>query len=270
MHVINGRPLCAALSLACTAAYAGPIPIEDLARQPALQSVSMSPDGKHLVALIPSPGNPEETALASWDTDALGGAPKVVTPSGERMKFIAAGALKSDQILAVGRQEWTGPLGGCGEGSVSGATKTFVVKTYLTDQSQKTFNEAFTDNTRKLGVSEQTQRCLELGGSASLVNMLPLDPDRVIIRQLSEISLTANYYLYNLKTKETELLFRGGTRAQPALFDPRTGKVDVRDERAGARWWRAVLGIDRQWLELRQGQHRGCRAMGSPERADCW
>lgn len=227
MLVINGRPLCAALSLAlaCTAAYAGPIPIEDLARQPALQSVSMSPDGKHLVALIPSPGNPEETALASWDTDALGGAPKVVTPSGERMKFIAAGALKSDQILAVGRQEWTGQLGGCGEGSVSGATKTFVVKTYLTDQSQKTFNEAFTDNTRKLGVSEQTQRCLELGGSASLVNMLPLDPDRVIIRQLSEISLTANYYLYNLKTKETELLFRGGTRAQPALFDPRTGKV---------------------------------------------
>lgn len=227
MHVINGRPLCAALSLtlACTTAYAGPIPIEDLARQPALQSVSMSPDGKHLVALIPSPGNPEETALASWDTDALGGAPKVVTPSGERMKFIAAGALKSDQILAVGRQEWTGQLGGCGEGSVSGATKTFVVKTYLTDQSQKTFNEAFTDNTRKLGVSEQTQRCLELGGSASLVNMLPLDPDRVIIRQLSEISLTANYYLYNLKTKETELLFRGGTRAQPALFDPRTGKV---------------------------------------------
>ncbi|WP_286069283.1 prolyl oligopeptidase family serine peptidase [Stenotrophomonas sp. 57] len=227
MHVINGRTLCAALSLAlaATAAHAAPIPIEDLARLPALQSVSMSPDGKHLVALIPSPGNPEETALASWDTDALGGAPKVITPSGERMKFIAVGALKSDQILAVGRQEWTGQLGGCGEGSVSGATKTFVVKTYLTDQSQKNFNEAFADNTRKLGVSEQTQRCLELGGSASLVNMLPLDPDRVIIRQLSEISLTSNYYLYNLKTKETELLFRGGTRAQPALFDPRTGKV---------------------------------------------
>lgn len=227
MHVISARTLCGALSmaLASATAHAAPIPIEDLARMPALQSVSMSPDGKHLVALIPSPGNPEETALASWDTDAMGGAPKVVTPSGDRMKFIAVGALKSDQILAVGRQEWTGQLGGCGEGSVSGATKTFVVKTYLTDQSQKTFNEAFADNTRKLGVSEQTQRCLELGGSASLVNMLPLDPDRVIIRQLSEITLTANYYLYNLKTKETELLFRGGTRAQPALFDPRSGKV---------------------------------------------
>lgn len=227
MHVISARTLCGALSMALASAmaHAAPIPIEDLARMPALQSVSMSPDGKHLVALIPSPGNPEETALASWDTDAMGGAPKVVTPSGDRMKFIAVGALKSDQILAVGRQEWTGQLGGCGEGSVSGATKTFVVKTYLTDQSQKTFNEAFADNTRKLGVSEQTQRCLELGGSASLVNMLPLDPDRVIIRQLSEITLTANYYLYNLRTKETELLFRGGTRAQPALFDPRSGKV---------------------------------------------
>lgn len=227
MHVISARILGTALSLALasTLAQASPIPVEDLARLPALQSVSLSPDGKYLVALIPSPGNPEETALASWDTDSMGGPPKVITPSGDRMKFIAAGALKAGQILAVGRQEWTGQLGGCGEGSVSGATKTFVVKTYLTDQSQKSFSEAFADNTRKLGVSEQTQRCLELGGSASLVNMLPLDPDRVIIRQLSEITLTSNYYLYNLKTKETELLFRGGTRAQPALFDPRSGKV---------------------------------------------
>lgn len=227
MHVISARILGTALSLALasTLAQASPIPVEDLARLPALQSVSLSPDGKYLVALIPSPGNPEETALASWDTDSMGGPPKVITPSGDRMKFIAAGALKAGQILAVGRQEWTGQLGGCGEGNVSGATKTFVVKTYLTDQSQKSFSEAFADNTRKLGVSEQTQRCLELGGSASLVNMLPLDPDRVIIRQLSEITLTSNYYLYNLKTKETELLFRGGTRAQPALFDPRSGKV---------------------------------------------
>jgi len=227
MHVIPRFRLGTALALALagTSAHAAPVPIEDLARLPALQSVSMSPDGKHLVALIPSPANPEETALASWDTDSLSGGPKVVTPSGDRMKFIAAAALKSDRILAVGRQEWTGQLGGCGEGSVSGATKTFVVKTYLTDTTQKDFGEAFADNTRKLGVSEQTQRCLELGGTASLVNMLPLDPDRVIIRQLSEISLTANYYLYNLKTKETELLFRGGTRAQPALFDARTGKV---------------------------------------------
>ncbi|MHB1059095.1 MAG: alpha/beta hydrolase family protein [Rhodanobacter sp.] len=217
--------------LASNLAHASePIPIEDLARLPALQSVSMSPDGKHLVALIPSPKHPDETALAVWDTSTLSSGPKVVTPSGDRMKFIAAAALKADKILAVARQEWTGELGGCGEGKVTGATRTFVVKAYLTGDDQKQFDEAFTSDVRKLGVSEQTQRCLELSGTASLVNMLPLDPDRVIIRQLSGVSLTANYYLYNLKTKGTELLFRGGTRATPALFDSRTGKVLAKSE----------------------------------------
>ena len=207
-----------------------PVPVESLARLPALQSVSMSPDGKHLVALVPSPKNPDETALATWDIDALSAGPKVITPSGEHMKFIAAAALKADKILAIARQEWTGELGGCGEGKTTGATRTFMVKAYLTGDDQKGFDQAFTSDVRKVGVSERTQRCLELAGTASLVNMLPMDPDRVIIRQISEISLTSSYYLYNLKTKETELLFRGGERATPALFDARTGKVLAKTE----------------------------------------
>lgn len=206
------------------------IPIDALARLPALQSVTMSPDGKRLVALVPSPTNPDETALATWDTDSLSTGPKVITPSGDHMKFISASALKAGKILAVGRQEWTGELAGCGEGKTTGSTKTFMIKAYLTGDDLKTFDEAFTSDTRKVGVSQQTQRCLELAGTASLVNMLPLDPDRVIIRQLSEISLTADYYLYNLKTKETELLFHGGARTTPSLFDSRTGKVLAKSE----------------------------------------
>lgn len=206
------------------------IPIEALARLPALQSVSMSPDGRHLVALIPSPRNADETALATWDMHSLSAGPKVVTPSGDHMKFISVYALKAGKILTVARQEWTGDLGGCGEGKATGATKTFMTKAYLTGDDQKQFDEAFASDVRKVGVSQRTQRCLELSGTASLVNTLPLDPDRVIIRQLSEISLTSDYYLYNLKTKETELLFRGGTRTTPALFDSRTGKVLAKSE----------------------------------------
>jgi dipeptidyl aminopeptidase/acylaminoacyl peptidase len=204
---------------------AQPIPIEALARQPALQSVSMSPDGKHLVALVPSPKDPDSTALATWDTDSLSTGPKVVTPSGDRMKFIGAYALKADKVLAIARQEWTGDIAGCGEGKATGSTKTFVVKTYLTNDDQKDFGEAFADDTRKVGVSKSTERCLEIAGTSSLVNMLPLDPDQVIISQLSQVTWTANYYRYNLKTKDRELLFKGGNRASPSLFDSRTGKV---------------------------------------------
>jgi dienelactone hydrolase len=72
--------------------------------------------------------------------------------------------------------------------------------------------------------------CLELAGTASLVDMLPLDPDRVIISRLSGLSLMASYYLYNLKTGEAQLLLHGSTRTSPALFDPRTGKVLVKSE----------------------------------------
>jgi dienelactone hydrolase len=207
-----------------------PISIEDLAREPALQSVSMSPDGKHLVGLIPSPTNKDETALATWDLNALTAAPKVLTPSGDHMKFIGAFALKSDKILAVARQEWTGQLGGCGEGKVVGATKTFVTKTYLTGDAQKKFDEAFARKSVRLGGSRNMDVCLELAGTASLVDMLPLDPDNVIIRRISGMSLMTNYYLYNLKTGDVELLFTGSTRTTPALFDSRTGKVLVKAE----------------------------------------
>ncbi|GAB3781265.1 alpha/beta hydrolase family protein [Dyella agri] len=206
------------------------IPIDTLARLPALQSMSMSPDGKHLVALVPSPKNPDETALATWDTGALDKGPTVVTPSGEHMKFIAASALKAGKILAIARQEWTGQLGGCGEGKVTGATRTFITKAYLTGDDQKSFKEAFAQDTRMTGVSKQTQECLELAGTTSLIDMLPLDPDKVIIRQLSGVSLGSNYYLYNLKTGDSELLFRDNLRASPSLFDSRTGKVLARVE----------------------------------------
>ncbi len=206
-----------------------PIPIEDLARLPAIQSVSMDPSGKHIVALIPSPNDKDETALATWDANAMPAPPKVVTPSGRSMKFIAAFALKADKILAVARQEWTGQLGGCGEGKVVGSTKTFVTKVYLTGDKQKHFDEAFASKKRHLGVSRNTEICRELAGTARLVDRLPLDPDNVIIER-SGLGGAGGYYLYNLKTGDVKLLFLGSFRSAPMLFDPRTGKLLVKSK----------------------------------------
>ncbi len=225
-----------ALAIATTAAvatlHAAPTPLatENFAKIPAIQSMSMSSDGKRLVAIVASPGSDyKETALANWDVDNLAAGPTAITPSGDRMKFIAANALKAGKTLVIGRQEFTGALAGCGEGNSTGSTKTFLMKAYLTDPAQTTFSEAFADNTRKIGISEQTQRCLELTGTASLVHSLPLDPDRVIIAQINQSTLSSNYYRYNLKTGQTELLFRGGARSSPGLFHPRDGELLTRD-----------------------------------------
>lgn len=223
--------LATGLLLCSHPAQAGePISIEMLARVPAIQSVSMSTDGKNLVAIVEAPGsNHQDTALAVWDLDNLDAGSKI-TPSGDRMKFIAANAMKADRVLVIGRQEWTGQLGGCGEGKTTGATMTFVTKTYLTDTSQKKFDEAFASKTRKTGMSEDMQRCLEIAGTSSLVSTLPLDPDNVIITQLSGMTLSGDYYLYNLRTGETKLLFKAGGRTSPGLFDPRTGDVLTKTE----------------------------------------
>lgn len=205
-----------------------PIPIEDLARLPAIQSLTMDPSGQHIVGLIPSPTDKDATALALWDVNTLPSAPKIVTPSGRSMKFIAAVALKANKILAVARQEWTGNLGGCGEGKLVGSTKTFVQKVYLTGDDQKHFDEAFASNKPVIGISKDTQTCMDLGSTARLADMLPLDPDNVLIERMG---LGAGaYYLYNLKTGEATLQFLGGSRKAPELFDPRTGKVLVTSE----------------------------------------
>jgi hypothetical protein len=109
-----------------TASARDPISIESLASMPKIQSVSMSTDGRNIVALIGKPGAEEfETSLATWSLDNLSAAP-TITASGDRMRFIAASALKADRVFVFARQEWTGPLAGCGEGQSTGSTKTFV------------------------------------------------------------------------------------------------------------------------------------------------
>ena len=228
----------AAIAVSGAAAARDPISIDALSRMPEIHSISMSSDGKRIVALIGrSDAREFDTSLATWNLDELEKGP-TVTASGKDMKFVEASALKSNHVLIVGRQEWTGGIGSCGgEGQSRGSTKTFVTKIYLSDGSQSEFEEAFVDKRQQAWAWERgtgPQRCLELFSTASLVNNLPLDPDKVVIEQIDKSSLDSAYFLYNLKTTKTELLFRDTGRTSPALFDPRSGKVLVRrDVEAG-------------------------------------
>lgn len=242
-------PMLLASALPATSVARGePIAPEALAKVPNIQSVSISADGEQLVAIIALPGSDNrETALASWDLDAIDQSLQI-TPSGDKMKFIAASALKAGRILVLGRQEWTGRLGGCGEGKISGATRTFVTKAYLTDARHENFEEAFAKNVRQIGISENTRRCLELSGEASLVSNLPLDPYRVIIRQLNGLTLQGNYYLYDLRDGSTELLVSSDASSSPSLFHPRTGKVLARSqlESIGGEYMQRILLRDEE------------------------
>jgi len=196
------------------------IPIEDLARQPSISSVSMSPDGTYLVALIETDG---ELALTVWDPDS--DAPPTGSMPNERMKFIAAAALKAGRLFVFGRQEWTGTLEGCGEGNSTGATRTFVTKLYMTDTELEEFDEPFTRTGRAIGVSEETERCFELAGEAGLVADLPLDPEGVIAQRTDTLKLTSEYYRVNLRTGSERLIYRETEAESAGVFDLRTGEL---------------------------------------------
>jgi dienelactone hydrolase len=194
--------------------------IEDLARQPAMTSVSMASDGSYLVGLIENDG---ELALTVWNPE--GDAPPVGTLPNEQMKFIAAAALKAGKLFVVGRQEWTGVLDGCGEGNSTGATRTFVTKLYMADTELEEFEEPFTRSGRALGVSEQTERCFEIAGEAGLVADLPLDPEAVIAQRTDTLKLTSEYYRVNLRTGQEQLIYRETESEAAGLFDQRTGEL---------------------------------------------
>src|SRR6056297_94958 len=223
------RLTAGSLMLMGTAIQAAPISIESIARQPAISSVSMSIDGKQMAAIIAAPGSDyRDTALATWDLDNLDKGP-VITPSGDKMKFIRARAMKAGKITVTARQEMTAALGGCGEGNALGAEATFIFKTYLTDMKHSEFDEAFESGKRMIGASQTTKRCAELNMTAGLVSRLPLDPKKVIIRRTNILNLTSNYYEYDLVSGKIDLRFRGNPDSSPGLFHPRTGELLTRN-----------------------------------------
>lgn len=214
-------PATLAFSSQCLAQIA----IEDIARQPAMSSMSMSSEGDFLVGLLENDG---ELGLTVWDLES--DAPPRGTLPNDRMKFIAATALKADHLFVIGRQEFTGALGGCGEGNTTGATRTFITKLYMTDTSLQEFEEPFTRGGRALGVSEETERCFEIAGEAGLAADLPLDPESVIAQRTDKLKLTSEYYRVNLRTGAERLIYRETESESAGLFDLRTGELLTRNQ----------------------------------------
>ncbi|KAA5804126.1 S9 family peptidase [Alkalicaulis satelles] len=215
-----------------SAQSARPIPAEAFAKVPDIQSVSMSDDGRTLVGLVADPSSDNQrTALATWDLsgDSLPQvlSASVITPSGDRMEFVQASALPGGKVLAVGRQAWTGRLGGCGEGFTSGATSTFIFRQYITDQQHSSFDRAFENVSRNVDISREQQRCLDLVNTSGLVSTLPLEPDVVLVSQFNPRTSSSDYYRMNLRTGSTELHQRIAGRARPDVIDPRDGSVLV-------------------------------------------
>ncbi|MFN7054907.1 alpha/beta hydrolase family protein [Hyphomonas sp.] len=217
---------CCALVLGAAApALAEPLKVDDYARYPLVSGISMSLEGDMLVGLVAdTTRDGREQAAAMWD---LSGEidttrPLVatrITPHNGRMRFFGTVALKQGRSLWFARQEWTGRLGGCGEGRVTGATRTFVTKVYMGDRTLKIDDMPGGSRER---VSEETRRCLEMNNTTGLVSIMASDPENIIINRLS-LRDGERYFKHNLRTGREELLFTDSGSVRVDRVDPVTG-----------------------------------------------
>lgn len=216
-----GKHLLAALAVfGLGAAGQAEIPIEDLARYPAMSGLSMSPDGNMIVGLMVPPGNDgDERGIAVWDLTKPGSAP-TFTPANDRMQFAAVDALKSGKIQVIGRQAWTGALANCGEASsLTGSTKTFITKVYLTDKRMKDFEEPF------LRPGSEETICDGITSAGQIVANLPFSEDEVIIRRRSRDAQYLEYAVFNLKTENSRQIYRENAEDAAGLWDLRNVRL---------------------------------------------
>lgn len=214
-----------ALALSGAASAMAQIPIDHLSRNPAYSSLSMSPDGAFIVGLVALTGE-EDLSLAVWDTENLA-EPPVVTRANDRMKFVAAGALKAGKVFVVGQQAWTGSAGRyqCLEGMTSaGSVKTFLTKLYITDTKLEEFDEPFAK--RAIGSGDKAlEKCFELNGEAGVELDLPLSETDILIGRTDKSKLINEFYRVNLKTGHERLVYRETPSENVAFWDPRNGEL---------------------------------------------
>ena len=204
---------------------ADPIAIEDLARLPAMSSVSVSTDGKTMAALIgPTTGNDQDRAvIAAWDLTDLSKPPVIAAPDGKQSEFIQVMALKDGKLQVAVRQPFTGRLSGCAEGNAIGTTRTWSIKALLTDTTFKKFDEPFISLGSTRGIGKSTEDCIRITARGEVAGRMPLDSENVLISRIGS-DFRSELGLLNVKTQAFTPVFRTRAMPSPATSTPQTAK----------------------------------------------
>ncbi|PHR92622.1 MAG: S9 family peptidase [Robiginitomaculum sp.] len=206
-------------------AIAKSIPIEQLVARPDISGLNLSSDGNYFVALIaPSKtSKSEKQSIAVWDANDLSKPPVINQPDGTT-EFLGIRALKAGKILVYVRKPWQGNISYCGEGKQNGLTKTFIRKTFITDTSFSKFEEPFGAATSKMTLksgrkNEIDKLCQALSASSRLIDILPADPENIVISKRSKDARNVEYHRYNLMTGQSERLFKQSGSKRYGIID---------------------------------------------------
>jgi len=155
--------VAAGIALVAATARAAPAPsAQDLTRAPAIQSVSISPDGAHLAALTSPDG--EAVDVTIWRTDALSAQPVRVRAT--HMRFLDVSFLKNDRLIVDVEQPLTvqsRPMN--------------IVKAYVTDLEGKSFTPLLPEHSVSSDLEDSYNQLL----GSELISRLPQDPHNVYV-----------------------------------------------------------------------------------------
>ncbi len=176
----RGVGLALALVISGPAAAAPPS-ARDFARAPAVSDVSISPDGKHIVALTSPDG--DRMDISVWRTDSLQTAPVVL--SSTHMRFQEVAFVKNDRLLVGAIQPLT-----------VGSYKGHIVKHYVTDLDGKSWSTLLPEGR---AAQSDVDRVVDRLSDLSIISILPRDPDDVLVED-TRLEGAGDVYRVNVHT----------------------------------------------------------------------
>lgn len=178
-------------ALARQAAAPTPPTAADFGREPAIQSVSIAPDGKHIAAVVSPDG--VTSYISVWNTAEMS-KPPINLGCGARTQCMGVDFLKNDRIAIQTRQTYS-----------SGSYKGHLFRLFTSDLEGKQFRTAD-------GSLDQSQ-----APRARVVSRLPKDPRNVLIQVLARgkpgsYVPDGNYYKLDLYSGATRKVFTGSDK----------------------------------------------------------
>jgi len=176
------------------------VPVEAWSLRDVMPTVQISPDGKHLL-LLKLESKEGEYLLQIADTDNLSGKP--ITTNADPMEIIGASWVNDRYIFGTAWQE----------------SRKSVKRP---EQNHRDF--------ASFSFDIETKKFKLIRGDFSVANLLPNDPDHILIRSVREVDggsgvdpfaafRPRSYYKFNLETGAQSLVLKGNEKFPTASFD---------------------------------------------------
>lgn len=226
--LISAPLLSLTTALAAEPLKTTPLPIDAIAQHPAMSGATLSPDGKHIAALVASPQH-KWPVISIWQVDNLS-KPPVWIPS-ERMRPRSVAFLGNDRIIFFADQPFT-----------YGSLKTFTVQAVVADLAGKNFDNPFAAK----GTLSDTAKDLERFGFnfAIMQDGSIENPDRYLIARDNIDLGTTEILSLDTKTMRVERAARAASDESFVLADIRDGQLMVKQRlRSTGDGWQVVYEI---------------------------